>query len=425
MNAISKSVRFYLDSRKKWAGDTIVTRPVVVSFSYQGKTFSTTTGFKISQSNWDGHLQRVKATVNRSDQVNLSLDILSERLNDIYFNGVSQGIEITNAYIFKQLRMDKAAIALSHRGFWEQYLDFLEIQKRIIKPSTWKSSKLSYTKFKEYCAASNKLEIKFDDITPGLLAYYTEYLIHIGNTNNTIHSHVKRLKRFLNYSKKMNLHKNETYKEFHLSQPLGPIKFLEMGEVKQLMNVQLDSSVEERSRDLLLFACFTGMRYSDIKVLKAADIKEHRFDGTQEVYHAAHIRQVKTSQETIVPLLPEALALIKKYEGSCRDFALPQLCLYTVNTVLKKVGEKAGLKALQKIEHFRGSIRETSYVEKWRVLTTHIGRRTFVTIAASKGMPINIVASITGQNPTTTMRHYMGVVSIDRFRELTSRVKFQ
>ena len=61
--------------------------------------------------------------------------------------------------------------------------------------------------------------------------------------------------------------------------------------------------------------------------------------------------------------------------------------------------KKQRLTAPKKIEIFRGSHIETKYIEKWEILTTHIGRKTFVTIAATKGIPINVVASITGQNP--------------------------
>jgi integrase len=229
----------------------------------------------------------------------------------------------------------------------------------------------------------------------------------------------------MNHSKKLNLHKNETYKEYNVPERVGIIKFLELGEVKQLMTVQLDLPVEQKARDLLLFACFTGMRYSDIRALKKADIKQHQFEGVDTVFHAAHIRQLKTSRDIVVPLLPEALSLIREYENDPGEFTFPQLALQTVNNALKEVGKKAGLNSLQKIEVWRGSVKDTTYVEKWRVLSTHMGRRTFVTISATKGLPINVVASITGQNPKTTMLHYMGVVNVEKFRELTTKVKFQ
>ena len=422
MSIISKSVRFYLDSRKKWTGDKYTPRPIIVSFSYNGNTLTSSPGFRVAEKDWDYDRQRVKTGLPGAQYANQILDNLNDQLNEIYFSAKSEGIDINNKYIIERLK--KKRVVVKSKTFWDYYLEYMDIQTRVIKQSTCKSVKYSFTKFKNFCQSENNLDIRFEDVTPGLLALYTDYLLKIGNTNNTIHSHIKRLKRFISHSKKMKLHNNETYNEYHVPQPLGPIKFLDVSEVKLLMEVQLDLPIEMRARDLLLFACFTGMRYSDIHALKRADIKQHRFDGIDEVYFAAHIRQVKTSQETVVPLLPEALALIKKYEGCKGDSALPQINLQSVNKALKEVGRKAGLNSMQKIERFRGTKRETSYIEKWRILTTHIGRRTFVTISASKGLPINIVASITGQNPETTMRHYMGVVTVDKFKEFTSRIKF-
>jgi len=55
----------------------------------------------------------------------------------------------------------------------------------------------------------------------------------------------------------------------------------------------------------------------------------------------------------VVPLLPEAYAILKKYEGWYEGFALPQTCLQKVNEALKEVGKKAGLNAMQKVELFR------------------------------------------------------------------------
>jgi hypothetical protein len=38
-----------------------------------------------------------------------------------------------------------------------------------------------------------------------------------------------------------------------------------------------------------------------------------------------------------------------------------------------------------------------------------------VSLAASRGIPIHIIASITGQNAKTTIRHYAGVIDKQKF----------
>lgn len=424
MRTIQKHVGYYLERRKKWEGRKDYPRPLMVSFCYHAKCLTTTIGLRVSENNWDYGKQRVKIGVKHGAEINQYLDKLADKLNDIYFTALGKDIPINNAYLLSQLKQGRTNGDEQPKTLWNYYDEYLLVKKRVLKHSSYKSAVTAYNRFKEFCKTEKLLSIKFDDVTPTLLAKYTDFLIRHKNTNNTIHSKLKLLRRFMSFAKRLDLHSNLTYKEYNVSPQAKIVSFLEQDEIKQLMEVQLDSDLETASRDLLLFGCFTGMRYSDIKNLKRTDIKEHRFEGVETVFHAAHIRQVKTSRETIVPLLPEALSIIKQYESLQQVFALPQFQLQTVNNALKIVGQKANLNRLQKTEVFVGAERITDYVPKWKVLSTHIGRRTFVTIAATKGIPINVVASITGQNPATTMKHYMGVVSIEKFRELTSKIDF-
>lgn len=425
MKVIQKHVGFYLQRRKIWEGKKDYPKPLMVSFCYHAKYLTTTVGLRVSENNWDNDKQRVKLTVKHGTDINRYLERLAEKLNDIYFTALGEGIEITNTYLLSQLKRSQTKEGEQSKTFWDYYDEYLIVKKRVIKQSSYKSSMTAYNRFKEFCKREKLSAIKFEDITPPLLARYTDFLIANRNTNNTIHSKLKQLRRFMSYAKKLDLHSNLTYREYNVSPQAKIISFLERDEIKQLMEVELDFGLETVSRDLLLFGCFTGLRYSDIKNLKRTDIKEHRFEGIDTVFHAAHIRQVKTSKETIVPLLPEALSIIKNYEHLRGESAFPQFSLQTVNNALKVVGQKAELIRQQKTEMFVGVERITDYVPKWKVLSTHIGRRTFVTIAATKGIPINVVASITGQNPTTTMKHYMGVVSAEKFKEITEKFKFQ
>lgn len=421
MGAIRKYVGFYLQRRKKWDGDVNYERPVVMVFNYQGKSLFSLTGLKVALCNWDNKRQRVKAAAKRSADANRFLDNLEERINDIYFAGLSEGSTITNAYILDRLKnRDTEPVRMS---FWEYYDEYLQMKRTSNGPSTYRTIKSSKNRFKEYCDDYHP-GVKFEDVTPKLLAGYNEFLLKAGNNNNTVNSQLKRLSRFMNYTLKQNLHQNRTFMDYRVKETVGTIKSLDMTEVKQLMDVKLTSVMEQKARDILLFGCFTGMRFSDIRNLKKADIREHRFAGIIDAYHAAHIRQVKTKDEIVVPLLPEAMAILNKYADLPQDAAMPKLALQVVNEVIKNVGKKAKLTATQKVENFKGASVETKYVEKWTILSTHIGRKTFITIAATNGLPINIVASITGQHPATIMKHYLSVIGSEKFKQLMDKMKF-
>jgi len=95
-----------------------------------------------------------------------------------------------------------------------------------------------------------------------------------------------------------------------------------------------------------------------------------------------------------------------------------------INRTIKLIGEKAGLHNKVAVDVFRGAKRETKYYQQWELLTTHYGRRSFVSLAASRGIPMHIIASITGQNVKTTLKHYSGVIDRDRFTKLIGGMKF-
>ena len=87
-------------------------------------------------------------------------------------------------------------------------------------------------------------------------------------------------------------------------------------------------------------------------------------------------------------------------------------------------GNGAGLTEKIPIDLYRGEKRETVYKMKWEVLSSHLGRHSFISVAASRGLPIHIIAEIAGQNPKTTMRHYAGIVDKEKFKRIINDMKF-
>lgn len=416
---VKKYVRYYVESRKKWLADKVKKpRPIILSFHYDAKILCTTTGMKVFSADWDDKKQRVKPSVRRSSEVNQILDQLEQKINDVYFSTIAQGIEVNNDILLRGIKKDKTTDRLS---FWEEWERYFEIHKNKHGKGTLKSMKTSYHRFKEFMKGRN---VKFEEINPELLSRYNEFLLKVGNTNNTIHGNIKRLKIFLNYAKKLGMHKNDSYRQYTVSERVGSIKFLEWEEVKTIMDVQLDSQMEADARDLFCFCCLTAMRYSDVSQLRHTDIKQHTFKDIDGVHYAAHIRQQKTDKVTVIPLMKEALEILERHKNRHKEFALPQRELQSVNRTIKDVAKLAGISSKQEKIVYRGNEREVSVHDKSDILSTHWARRTFVTIAATRGMPINVVASITGQNPKTTLKHYMGVIDSKKFEEVQKKLQF-
>ena len=419
MREIKKYARFYIEKRKEWA-DQSVKRPrnVIMMFNYDGKRLCTSIGLKIAECDWDSNKQRVKLGVLRSVDVNKAIDLIEQKVNVIYFAALGNGINPDNNYIIRELKKDKKKEKLSLLEEWKRYLDVI---KTNIQESSLESLTISFNHFEKF---SRGMRLDFDDITGELVSKYAAYLQKLGQGDNTVYKNVKRLKMFMNYTKKAGLHNNLNYNDFNVTQTNKRIVFLEWDEVKTLLDYKPQNSMEEKALSNFLFGCLTSMRYSDYHAMIRSQITKVKFEGLDGVYYSASFRQVKTRAQNIIPLLPEAMALIEKNKDEKSDFALPRISNQKINETIKEIGRKAGLCTKVSVDIFKGGKLETKEVEKWTLLSTHVGRKTFISVAASKSIPIHIVASIAGHSVKTCMKFYAGVADRDKFVRVAEQMRF-
>jgi site-specific recombinase XerD len=145
----------------------------------------------------------------------------------------------------------------------------------------------------------------------------------------------------------------------------------------------------EKVRDMFLFSCFTGLAYADIKKLKRSEIGKG-IDGKDWIFTS---RQ-KTDTDSRIPLLPEAMTILKKYEGDPQcvnmDRAFPVMSNQRMNAYLKEIADCCGI-----TKH----------------LTFHIARHTFATtVTLSNGVPIETVSKMLGHRDLKTTQHYAKIL---------------
>ena len=411
MREIKKYVRFYVESKRAGADQNPKTpRNVVMYFNYDHKRLVTTTGIKVAEDDWESGKQRVKvdAKVKRADEVNAILDKLEQKINDIYYGALAQGIIPNNNYILKELRKDNNKEQPSLIEHWERYLKVTEIN---IAPKSFEALNISFNHFKKF---ANGKRLDFDDINAELVSQYADYLFGLGHRDNTVHKNIRRLRTFMAYAKRSGLHSNDKYLNFNISAKVGRINFLTWEEVKTLLDYKPENETERKTLSNFLFGCLSGMRFSDYHKLKrnetsAVDI---------------NFRQLKTNKITSTPLLPEAMAIIEQNRDAQDGYALPRMSSQKINDNIKLIAKKAGITAKVLVDTYKRGKLETKEYEKWQILGTHFGRKTFISVAASKGISVVVVASIVGQNIKTTMKHYLGVLEKDKVDELMSKMKF-
>ena len=420
-----KYARFYIEKRKLEKEDKHKEWPVVVWFSYNGKSFHRTIGVKATEQNWDSKKQRLKQNAPRAAELNRYIDLLEEKLDKIYSQALADGRPLDNKFIIAQLKTpDRETQLRKPVSLFDEWEKYLEVQTVRLRHSTLKSAKTAYNHFKQFCKETNKSGIKFDEFTDKIKAEFADYLYKKGNVDNTVHAVQKRMDRFLNYAEKIGLHHNHAHKAFVIPERTGTIKFLEWDEVKRIIDLEVDAGIESDARDLFVFCCSTGLRFGDALKLRKDNIVEHKFKELDAVQYAIHIRQQKTMKPVVIPLLPPALEILRRYKNEKSEFALPQRANQTVNRLIKQIGRRAKLNDMVELITYRKGQVERSNIEKWKTLSTHMGRRTFSTLLMNHGVPINLACSITGNTPKVMLAHYAGVIDSKKFIAMDNMMRF-
>jgi integrase len=223
--------------------------------------------------------------------------------------------------------------------------------------------------------------------------------------NSTVSKQVGYLKWFLRWAYKKGHHNNFAYDTFRpkLKNTQKKVIFLSWDELNKLRNYKIPDNKQHlgRIRDLFLFCCFTGLRYSDLDNLRRSDIKESHIE----------ITTVKTADNLIIELNDHSRAILEKYKSIPfeHDKALPVISNQKMNDYLKDLAELAEINEPVRETYYKGNKRIDTITPKYALLGTHAGRRTFICNALSLGIPAQVVMKWTGHSDYKAMKPYIDV----------------
>lgn len=242
----------------------------------------------------------------------------------------------------------------------------------------------------------------------GLVAYLANKR---GLKNASIDKTLRLLKRFLRWAKKAELYTRDYQDMFDLRLKGADADrsdvYLTWEELSKVYTMPLHLHSERIARDLFCFLCFTGVRYGDLQRLQRKDI------------HASSIRffAQKTDSYIDIPLNDYAKAILdrykeEEYEG---NRALPPMAEQRLNRTIKKVCEQAGINTpITRLRYSAHTRLEETY-PKWELVSSHVGRHTFVVTALTLGIPSEVIRKYTGHKTEATMRPYIAIA--DQLKE--------
>lgn len=405
------NVRLYVEKRKdKKTGDIKLKNvPIFISFSYEGARLMYPTGERVDIKNWDAKNQRVKTQVSGAMEINHYLNSLREKIYKIYREAKIQDISVTNAYLKQRLKPNNS-VKKNVTEYFDQFI--LENHDRFTL-ETKKKLKSNLNHLKKFSTTKN-FKLEFDALDDRFFRLYVDYFYSLNHTNNTIAKTIKNLKWFLNWCSENNFNKNMSYKKFRVQEYKGAIVSLSIAELKRIIDLKGLSKRLDQVRDMFVFGCHTGLRFSDLKQLK----KEHVFGDYLK------LRTLKTDADVTIPLVQKSKEIIEKYSNFPMNSLLPPISNQKMNEYLKEIGRLAELNDEITIYTYRGRDRIETRFKKFEKLTSHVARKTFISIAFRQGMSSEMIKSISTHKSDEVFSLYNNISDQHKLEKVSKVFRF-
>lgn len=327
---------------------------------------------------------------------------LKERLIDIEkkLNDIIRRLEFDDRTISAKLvrdiykEKDGGGKGLKLMAYMMEYIRQISVRKEDYSEGTVRHYKTTQKHLVKFLQTRNEEDILIQNFSRAHVEALDEFFVTVPtaqyhrpmgrNTANKYHTKLKTV--LLNAVRKKVIAENP-YVGFALKNKAVDRKYLSREDLTALEEHSLgDNKALQRVRDIFLWTCYRGLRFSDAMSLKQEDILKDA-DGKYWLF----IEQKKTRADIHLPLIQKAVALFHQYEEerSITGKVLPQYVNQKVNAYLKVIADLVGI--TQKLTH-------------------HVARHTFATtILLDNDIPIETVQAFLGQKSIKSTMIYAKV----------------
>jgi integrase len=340
------------------------------------------------------------------DLIDFQADLLE------HYNNTSNKLEINTQWLKEFINPPKKIAKLSNKliEFIEYYLTQNTTEK---KESTLKRAKSTKNLIQRF-ESGTKSTFLIKDIDPDYIAKFVRFCYDQNYSQNTTARAVKFLKTICYFARTKDI---ETSPKLDLITPpkIDAIEkiYLTPEEITKIENTTYETESLNNAKDWLIISIETGQRVSDFLRFTKDMIRAESGKSLIE------FTQVKTNKIMTVPLSKKVLQILKKRKGNFPRPISDQKC----NDYFKDVCRIAGIN-----EKTKGSIvevigkekikrKKSGIFEKWELVSTRIGRRTFATNNYGK-IPTSLLISATGHSTEAMFLVYIGKSNKDKALQL-------
>jgi integrase len=423
------AVNFYL-KKAEASGFSLI----YLQFKYSGNKLLFSFGQNIKSTNWNKKKQRVKSnTITTADgkySLNDLLDNLEKECLRAYHaelkNGIPQPSKI-KSYLFDFINQNKENPTNSFFGLAQRFISNEIKHKGVGKvPGTLKTYKVIVRHLKDF-EQKKRYPISFQSITLDFLYRYLTYLETIprkhdpvtgevkkGLARNTIAKHVQVIKTFMNEAVSLGYTNNLQYKHKNFTAKWEPTDavYLKDAEIMKLYRLDLsDNSRLEKVRDLFVFGCYVGLRFSDYSDIRPENIVE--VEGEKFI----KVVTKKTGEMVIIPANPIVLQIFDKYAANANKLPVAP-SNQKFNAYCKEVAKLAGLTE-------KGRLMTDPDKPLWECISSHTCRRSLATNLFLEGYPPLEIMKITGHKDFKVFLGYLKLSKIESAKKLSQHIRLK
>jgi site-specific recombinase XerD len=318
----------------------------------------------------------------------------------------------------KEKQLGKANI------FYENIDLFIAEKSEKIKKQSVKDFISFQHSISDYETDRNK-KLTFDDITIKFINDYVDFLVSTkrkkdaitrgGLNDNTVSKRLDVLKSYMKWIEEYEIYefplKVKNYKPIQKFQI--KIVHLSLDELRSLQKLKLTGKYK-KVRDIFLFGAMTSLRYSDIVSLTEDDIQE--IDGEYRMVKTA-IKSRQGKEQYVQTLNDTAVKIWNEYEHNLNHYSNQKFNLY-----LKEFCRDSELFNEEiTVPSFKGGVKVVVKIPKWQMISSHTGRRSFITNTISEGITIKEIMEMTSHTKIDTLIMYINKTGSNK--ETTNKIR--
>lgn len=185
----------------------------------------------------------------------------------------------------------------------------------------------------------------------------------------------------------------ENLKKPKLDFIISEIVRLDLSEISLLINTNIQEEHYKKIKDYFLFLCHTGLRFQDFK-----SIDKTYYSSSTNILR---IQAQKTFADCEIYLVDIAKIIGEKYNFEFKDYTNQAF-----NRMLKDMLEKYDLFSEPHTKTYYQNGRKTKTAPKREFISSHTGRKTFISFLFENDFDTFAVMGMTGHKKVETLKHY-------------------